>query len=211
MSYPMPGMFGSVSHFVSVSTPPVPSLSNRFVSQSIVPAVPILCRDPAHAVLVAPPPVVVPPPAPIPTGPTMPSKFYLSYRNSPFVNPPALSQISANIDPAGDGRVYLSLNVWQVISDLFDAIRPAPPALVVADSPRMTKQLTGDNRIFLLFGIRENFTFSVPSHFAIEFLERGPFGIRQKLYDHDAVSVISTHTNHQYASVFRISFIRDED
>jgi len=174
--------------------PPAGDLASTRVPSLLTisaPALPVLCRDSTHATL----------------SPPFRGSFYLSWNNS-TISPGSLPSVTGVLDVDGDYIIRVPADVWQDIRTAFLATAPPAPAPVIQDMPVLRHVPTGQNKIFLCFGIHQDFSFSVPLDFPIEYIVCNSRGIQERLYTNDCDTNVSNHQNHRFPTAFRIDFIR---
>jgi hypothetical protein len=184
-----PSLSGSATRFVSVSTPPVPSLVWSPSVPSVLISPPQSCNILAHAQLSVPP-----------------RRAYLSWIGSGIDQPGNMDLVDFEVDVDEDWLLSLHPNTWARIRAFFSS--PAPVVIDAASLPLLSHVPVGNNLVFLMFGVAQDYTFRVPLDFPIEYTEMGPSGMKSKLHGQDALRIDSNHANHRRSPKITVTFMR---
>lgn len=184
MSYPRASLTGGFSRDLPVSGPPLIPNVPPLPTTGTPLAPPLLCRDPAHAVLITPSAAIPP--------------MYLSWIDSGVVVPGNMQSVSGILDEDGDLILRLSAATWQMIRD---ALAPAPSL------PLFTFVPQGDALTFLCLGIQQDYTFRVSTDYPYDYVTGSSSGIRLRRRGATSSITHSSHPNHRFASAFRITFL----
>lgn len=178
----LPSLFGGslLTRFSDLPRiqPPSGDASSTSVASLLSPAVlavPVLCRDPAHAVIDNGP-ITCNDPQHATAMSALSRPGYLQFINCGFEYGSTMPPLDLIMDDDGEILASLSAAAWDGIRHR--ALKSAPPQKTL---PVLTHTPAGLEIVYMLLGMRQDYTFPVLDDFPLEWIERAPDGIFFKI------------------------------